>query len=386
MPAQNWVVTLAADRAGAGRVHDRVPRAAMARRLAALLGYDFAGEYRADATPPGHVYFVPQDTLLAGDAARHGIRSAADLYGGVVPCALAATKAITHALIDDAVRVPPHWPPELGARLREVVLPGYSVFAAADLRRAARRLLAHGRIRIKPARLLGGAGQQVAADADAVDAAIAGLDERELHDHGVVVEQNVEAPRTLSVGEVTVGNVRIAYFGEQRTVVNHHGEEVYGGSDLQVVRGRFDDLLRARLPAPVALAVRQTLVYDRATSATLPGFFASRRNYDVLQGGTDAATLVSGVLEQSWRLGGASPAEIAALAAFRADPALQFVHASTHEVYADGSELPPHAEVYFDGVDRRAGRLRKYSVAFAPDQFTPFGGSRAEALRREARD
>jgi hypothetical protein len=370
MPAENWVFTLAADRADAGRMHERVPRAAMARRLAALLGYAFAGEYRADARPPGHVYFVPQDTLLAGDAARHGVRSARDLYGGVVPCALAATKAITHALIDDAVRVPPHWPRDLGARLRDVVLPGYSAFAAADLRRAARRLLAQGSVRIKPARLLGGAGQQVAADACAVDAAIAGLDERELHDHGVVVEQNVEAPRTLSVGEVTLGDLRIAYYGEQRTTLNHHGEEVYAGSDLKVVRGRLDDLLRERLPDAVALAVRQALVYDRATSAAFAGFFASRRNYDVLQGGADAATRVSGVLEQSWRLGGASPAEIAALAAFRADPGLQFVHASTHEVYADASELPRHAEIYFDGVDRRAGRLRKYSVAFAPDCFT----------------
>ena len=41
----------------------------------------------------------------------------------------------------------------------------------------------------------------------------------------------------------------------------------------------------------------------------------------------------SGVLEQSWRAGGASGAEIAALEAFRADPSLPSVRAITREVY-----------------------------------------------------
>ena len=45
-------------------------------------------------------------------------------------------------------------------------------------------------------------------------------------------------------------------------------------------------------------------------------FFASRRNYDVVAGLDARGQRRCGVLEQSWRVGGASPAELVALAAF----------------------------------------------------------------------
>jgi len=55
--------------------------------------------------------------------------------------------------------------------------------------------------------------------------------------------------------------------------------------------------------------------YDEAT-VEFHGFTASRRNYDVGQGvGADGRPR-SGVLESSWRMGGASSAELAALTAF----------------------------------------------------------------------
>jgi len=71
------------------------------------------------------------------------------------------------------------------------------------------------------------------------------------------------------------------------------------------------------------------------------------------------------VLEQSWRIGGASGAEVAALHAFHDDSSLRWVDASTHEVYADGVTMPPGAQVQFDGVDADAGRLVKYTLVDA---------------------
>jgi hypothetical protein len=89
----------------------------------------------------------------------------------------------------------------------------------------------------------------------------------------------------------------------------------------------------------------------------------SRRNYDVAQGLDAAGRRRSGVLEQSWRVGGASGAEIAALEAFRADPALRLVRASTHEVYGEGAAPPPPgAAVYYRGTDEQVGPLAKYAL------------------------
>jgi hypothetical protein len=93
--------------------------------------------------------------------------------------------------------------------------------------------------------------------------------------------------------------------------------------------------------------------------------FASRRNYDVIQGLDAAGRRRSGVLEQSWRVGGASGAEVAALEAFRADPALRTVRTSTVEVYGEGVPPPPHAVVYFRGVDDQVGPITKYAMVEA---------------------
>ena len=67
---------------------------------------------------------------------------------------------------------------------------------------------------------------------------------------------------------------------------------------------------------------------------------------------------------QSWRIGGASGAEVAALEAFRAEPALRAVRAATVEIY--GRDVPPppaRATVYFRGVDEKDGPMTKYAVA-----------------------
>src|SRR5215207_1282741 len=92
-----------------------------------------------------------------------------------------------------------------------------------------------------------------------------------------------------------------------------------------------------------------------------PGLFVSRRNYDVAEGLDGRGQRRCGVLEQSWRMGGASGAEIAALEAFRAEPTLEAICASTFETYGE-REPPSHATVYFRGVDERIGPMTKYTI------------------------
>jgi hypothetical protein len=353
---------------GHGAVHDheRATREGIARRLAALKGLAFAGEYDPEARSryPGPVYLVPDDTLVGLEAARAlGVRGEDDLFGGVVPHAFAATKAIAHPLVGPDARAPAGWSAEFGGRVRDAVLRGFTAFAPEDARRAGVLLLARGPVRLKPARASGGRGQGVVSDAAGLDAALAAADPAELSGHGLVLEEDLAAVTTYSVGQVRAAGLVASYCGTQRRTPDNAGAAAYGGSDLRVARGGFEALLGLGLPDEARRAVARARVFDAAAAACFPGMFASRRNYDVASGTDAAGRRRCGVLEQSWRLGGASGAEVAALEAFRADPALRAVRASAVEAYgADAPPPPPGAAVYFRGVDGRVGPVTKYAT------------------------
>lgn len=341
--------------------HEAVTRTRIAERIAALLGCEAGGEYAPDdhASP---LYFVPDRTLTRTHAlGALGAASEHDLFGGIVPHEHVATKTITHPLLGAQSDAPAGWSHAFGERVREAVLEGYSAYSLADARIAARRLLDRGAVRLKRACETGGRGQYVAQDMKAVEAALAQIEPREVERGGLVIEQNLEAVDTLSVGQVHIGEWRASYYGVQRLTADHAGEAVYGGSTLHVVRGGYDALLgRAEDPA-VRTAVMQARVYEDAALACFDGFCASRRNYDVAQGVDGSGRRCSGVLEQSWRIGGASGAEILAVEALAGDPDLAAVDAACTEVYGDGP-APPEATVYFDGDDPRVGRILKYAV------------------------
>jgi hypothetical protein len=152
-----------------------------------------------------------------------------------------------------------------------------------------------------------------------------------------------------------------AYFGTQFLVEDRNGATVYGGSELTMVRGGFQDLLRLQLADEVRRAVRKAVAYEEAVSAEFPAFFASRRNYDIACGRDSRGKAHCGVLEQSWRIGGATPAELAAIEALRDDPALASVAASAHELHRPQS-VPPGANVHFDDPHSESGPILKYSM------------------------
>jgi hypothetical protein len=306
------------------------------------------------------LYFVPDDTLLDADAARLGIRTEESLFGGVVPYPFVATKSVSHPALEATSAVPEGWSHALAAGFGDAVLPGFSVFTADDARRACERILRLGDARVKPALGIGGTAQTVVTSQADCDAALGRIDDAQLRTFGVVIELNLSDTVTYSIGQAKLAGIEITYHGTQRLTPNHAGELVYGGSNLCIVRGGFDDLLQPDLPAPIRRAMQQARRYDETVRRTFPGFFSSRRNYDVIRGRDRAGKPHCGVLEQSWRIGGASPAEIAAIEAFRADPALHAVNASTHEVYSL-QPPPPHAHVYYRGDDERVGPLTKYS-------------------------
>lgn len=353
------VVTYAPDDAGGRTQHEIAARVGIARTLAALKGFEFGGGYEPSLRRNGGLYFVPSQTLCAGEARELGIRSEQDLFGGVVPHPFVAHKTIAHPLAaPDACR-PRGWSDAFVDRVRDVVLPGFAAFTRADARRAARAMLAGGPARIKPGRGIGGRGQVVIETPD--DPVFDDFDADELAQYGLVVEPNLEEITTFSVGQVRVGELRASYCGTQKATHDNEGQLVYGGSDLLLVRGGYEELRQLRVPPPVLAAIGQAQAFDAAV-AQFDGLFASRRNYDVLRGRDAQGRWHCGVLEQSWRIGGASGPEVAALEAFHADPRLRAVHAHSTEAYDADAAIPAGAIVHFQGVDSRAGPITKYTL------------------------
>jgi len=307
------------------------------------------------------------DTLVGVDHAQAlGIGTEHDLFGGVVPQPFIATKSITHPLVDDNAARPEGWSMEFGRRTSSAVLPGFSAFNLRDARRAALRLLdEQGSVRVKRAAGIGGSGQTVVRNCGGLDAVLGTVDPDEVADLGISLECELGQCTTYSVGQIRVGDFFATYCGTQRVTTNNQGNEVYGGSELIVARGDFDALLALKLSATARRAIRKARTYDTAAFECFAGLLASRRNYDVAEGVDDAGRRRCGVLEQSWRLGGASAAELEALCLFDANPTIGVVRASSHECYGRDVRIPDMARVYFAGVDPRVGPLTKYAVAHA---------------------
>jgi len=352
-PALPAVTPLDTDYARAA--HERASIDCFGRRLARLMGREFRAE--ALSGLPG--YFIPLETLTREEAAMRGITCAQDLFGGVVPHAFVASKLVTHGLVDGGTDAPQAWAPTLGQTLADAVLPGYSVFNRGDLHTAVRALLTLGKVRVKLAYARGGNGQQVVTSLEQLEAWLPEVSEAEIAD-GVVVELNLESALTFSIGCVEVGSSCVSYFGTQRGIRTPGGDTVYGGSILRVARGGLDQLQHVPLPREAADAIAKVQHYEAQIALAYPGFFASRRNYDVVHGCDAHGMERCGVLEQSWRFGGASPAEILALEVLSAEPEVPWLDAMTYETY-DDEPVPGDAVVYFQGEVASLGRLTKYA-------------------------
>lgn len=346
------------------REHELVSQIGVARELARLIGGRF--DRYVDATRAGDErplgYVVPDDTIVGVEVARRwGIESVEDLFGGVVPFSFVATKVITHPLVARDAVCPPGWDGRFAGRVVDVVLPGHAVFSMRDAHRAARALLPRGPVRLKPACAAGGSGQLVIEHERVLDERLASLDADAIGRGGAVVESDLCEPHTWSVGQLRIGSLCASYFGTQRSVRDRRGAAVYGGSSITLVRGGFD-ALDPFVAGDEALrrAVAFARAYHDAAFASFPGLLASRCNYDVVRGIDARGHERTGVLEQSWRLGGASAAELVALHALRDQPSRASASAETVESYDDEPDLPHDAVVHFRGIDERLGPITKY--------------------------
>ncbi len=243
----------------------------------------------------------------------------------------------------------------------DVVLPGFTAFSARDARVAATRMLVRGTVRAKPPLGTGGRGQASITTLDELDVFLADLPARDIATYGLVLEEHLNCVTTRSVGHIMMGRLTMTYHGTQRRTTDNEGRSVYGGSDLVCVRGGWEQLDQLALMGEVRDAVNRARVYDCATRE-YPGFFASRRNYDVGQGIDTQRQWRSGVFEASWRVGGATAAEVLAMMAFQQEPALHVVEVSHIEEFGRRRAAPEGAIVHFQGDDLQDGPMIRYSI------------------------
>lgn len=341
-------------------LHEVETNRALARWLAQILGLKYGGSYDLEQHSGRDLYLLPTQTLVGAAAARQlGIKGPDDLWGGYVDHDFICTKAISHGLLNWQAHAPQGWVPAFSERVRGVVLDGLSVFSFDDARPAAEHLLYGGPIRLKPIHACAGRGQEVIESLDQFDELLARPEAKQLFCEGVVLEQDLAQVKTHSVGQSFIGGKVLSYCGEQYLTEDAAGEPVYGGSDLLVVPGDYDELLKLELPDDVRLAIHQAQVFDNAADEAYPAFYASRRNYDIAQGLDSSGKPRSGVLEQSWRMGGASSAEVAALQSFVNDPGMSAIRVSSVETYID-QPLPADAIEVYRGPAQSSEFLLKY--------------------------
>ncbi|RON14654.1 DUF3182 family protein [Pseudomonas frederiksbergensis] len=341
-------------------LHEVETNRALARWLAHVVGLEYGGSYDLDLHGGRDVYLLPTQTLVGVAAARQlGVKGPEDLWGGYVDHDFICTKAISHGLLNRYAFAPEGWSSLFSDRVRSVVLDGLSVFSLDDARPAAEHLLYSGPIRMKPIHACAGRGQEVIKSLDQFDAILARPDAETLFTEGVVLEQDLTEVVTHSVGQSFIGDKVLSYCGDQYLTEDGQGEQVYGGSNLLVVQGYYEDLLALELPDDMRLAIQQAQVFDSAADEAYPGFYASRRNYDIAQGLDCDGKQCSGVLEQSWRLGGASSAEVAALQSFVNNPGLRAIRVSSVETYTD-QPLPTDAIEVYRGPAEHSDFLLKY--------------------------
>src|SRR5690606_41009777 len=125
--------------------------------------------------------------------------------------------------VADGAARPPGWVQALPERIRDSVLPGYSVFARADAETAAQRLLTEGVVRIKAARASGGREQWRVTSQEAFADWLGEPDCDAMLEGGVVVELDLAECQASSVGQVPVDEHPLSYFGPQHENPARHG-------------------------------------------------------------------------------------------------------------------------------------------------------------------
>src|SRR5205823_4501713 len=135
-----------------------------------------------------------------------------------------------------------------------------------------------------------------------------------------------------------------------------HGYSAFSKSDAERAAARLLDHGPARIKLARGIGGRGQFVIQH--SAELDKLLAEIDDAEMASSGVVLEEQLDDVT--TYRVGGASAAEVEALLAFRDDPSLNTVRAATVEVYGASPSLPSNAVVFYAGVDERVGPVTHY--------------------------
>ena len=328
----------------------------------------------------GKTYYVADKTIvleftenqkLIKDAL---IESEKDFFGGIVPRAYQSTKAIMHPLVSREAACPLGWSHEFSQELvhLDLVLPGFTVFNIEDIRTAFNHLYDKGVYQIRLKDPLGylGMNQFIVTSFQELEQFISDkiVDNEKLEQYGLVVEENLcpEDLKIYSVSFVTVGFHQVQCIGVQR-----FSQGLYAGTDFVIMQtGKY---ILPELLARVGIfnnedaqvIIDKALLFRALLNKHIPEIKTARFNLDIVSGiasiysnGTCELVKRFALLEQSFRVGGASAAEIWGLEYLLCHPSVDAVCASTYYRYGDEAyQTVSGEENLYCGVDSRLGSI-----------------------------
>jgi hypothetical protein len=362
-------------------------------------------ELCAQIAPPDHRVVITHSTEPLEDLGAHltpdgPVDDAGRplwIYGSTLPRELVerSSKVQVHEPLDGDE--PPAWfDRRFPGHIRGTTVPGYSCFSPEALVRAVRDLLdTYVGVRLKDPNGNSGVGQSSVHGLDEIDRELEAVAARvregcgaDLADylatHGYVVEAEIADVEAYSVTVTRTPDAHYSSFGrllEPAVDTEDQGTiHAYGGTSVVVVRGDPEAL--ADLPDDGVVVDDPVLDGGTLRLAPTPGIvhaaqryiegirlweadggFETRANVDVVTGTLvkrdGARQHITASVEESGRVGGASPAELLGILALRTDPDLRYAVRSTRHsfdaaarTYARHAAGVPGSRVFWDGVDR----------------------------------
>ncbi|NMO92928.1 DUF3182 family protein [Actinomycetospora sp. TBRC 11914] len=318
------------------------------------------------------------------------------IYGSTLPRELIerSSKVQVHEPLPDD-EAPAWFDRRFPRHIRGTTVPGYSCFSRDAVVRAVHDLLeTYVGVRLKDPNGNSGVGQSSLHAVEEIDRELGAVADRVregsgsglaeyLATYGYVVEAEVADVEAYSVTVTRTPEEHYSSFGrlleptvatEDLGVIN-----AYGGTSVVVVRGEPEAL--AQLPEDGVVVDDPVLAGGTLRLSPTPGIvhaaqryiegirlweadggFETRANVDVITGTlvkrSGARQHITASVEESGRVGGASPAELLGILALQADPDLPYAVRSTRHsfddaarTYARHASTVPGSRVFWDGVD-----------------------------------
>lgn len=195
---------------------------------------------------------------------------------------------------------------------------GVSTIDNAEVEQYVQLQLSHGnRVRVKDARESDGAGQFTVETTDDAIETINDLSVRQ--DAEVILMPHLaKIFDRISVGRISLGPYRsYCYVGREITTTDNAGREVYGGTDLGLYReddvDARDRVIESFDIDPALVEIGEVAIRRYAPVCIQVG----RVSIDVLNGEADNGDTIRSAVDVTPRVGGATPAEVLAIAAMR---------------------------------------------------------------------